>query len=228
MIGCRRTALPIRGEKCVRYVRCRLRGWGVAFVPTFVVARQSRHQFMIVVIGKLCDELVRAMTTKCCCHAPVMRDDHVTVLSWCAFEAFGVCRSRPPAAIACQRVRLSPAPACRDPHLHDVEEQVCPTVRAERAGTHGDSSCSDRQHSIVDAVAGSIVAQTGLIGAVGSPTNARLSRTTQSLYGNQGVTSRARPTAAAPTIPESSPSAAATNPRSGLGASIHGNAAAPT
>jgi len=62
----------------------------VALVASFVVAGESRHQFLPVLVDDVLDELIGATSTQNRGHTAVMGDHHVTVLAPRPREALGV------------------------------------------------------------------------------------------------------------------------------------------
>lgn len=64
---------------------------GEMFVATLVVARDPRHQILVVPTGDISDELFGTATAQRCRNSSVMRDDDVTVLPTRPFKAFGPC-----------------------------------------------------------------------------------------------------------------------------------------
>ena len=61
----------------------------VALVASFVVAGESGHQFLLVLVDDVLDELIGATATQSRGHATVMGDHHVTVLAPRPVEALG-------------------------------------------------------------------------------------------------------------------------------------------
>jgi hypothetical protein len=62
----------------------------VALVASFVVAGESGHQFLLVRVDDVLEELIGATATQSRSHTTVMGDHHVTVLAPRPVEALGL------------------------------------------------------------------------------------------------------------------------------------------
>ena len=62
----------------------------VALVASLVVAGESGHQFLLVLIDDVLDELIGATAAQRCGHATVVEDHHVPVFAPRPLEALGV------------------------------------------------------------------------------------------------------------------------------------------